>query len=429
MALKIKFPKQFPYQETAKVSPQRLKVLCWGAQSGKTHFSMYAQAGFVLRASQILQVEKSDHLWVTRDGKFARDELHKAKQLVPDSLIAEFNRSDYFLRLKNGAKWWFYSGLEPDAFVGRSWQSAVFNEASTYSDTGWRRSVSPRLRGWAIFNFTPRGKRNWTYGLWNDARNNPGDYFHSQVASTENPTIDKRELELVRRINSEAYYRQEILAEFVDDAVQYFNPVASCWTGKFQPYKKDARYVAGLDWAQTRDYTAIAILRIDVLPRVLVFFQRFQHMQYVEQIAPLARKLKEYGNPPCYADSSEPTANQLMRAAGTNVEDFRFSAQSKPFICDQLRVGFEQGEIVMPCEQNAVSQEEKLQARWLRDEISAFEPHFVGGRLKLEARGQGHHDDILMALAQAWERARLAAPLHDEPSLAHLSRGGKGRSF
>lgn len=422
MLPRIQFPKLFSYQQAALSDPHNLKVLDWGAQAGKTRFSLYTQAAYVLSAG------KEQSLWVTRDGKFAREEHRLAYHLMPREYVAENNRSDGFIKLKNGHKWWFYSGIEPDAFRGRSWHSVVFNEASTYSETGWKEVVLPRLRGWAIFNFTPKGKRNWTFELWNQAGEKPDDWFRSQVATTSNPTIDTSQIELIRRTSSEAYYQQEILAEFVSDSGQYFNPNPKCWTGRFEAHEKKARYAAGLDWAETRDYTALAILRIDVLPRRLVYFARFPHMEYTAQITPLVAKLKEYGNPPCLADKSNTTANQLMRQAGTNVEDFSFSSQSKPFICDQLRVVLEQAEVTLPVEENGVTREERLQCQWLRDEIAYFEPHFVGGKLKLGARGQ-HHDDILMALAMANERARLVAPLHDDEPLAYLSTSGRGKRF
>lgn len=416
----FRFPSLFPYQSAALDNPRNLKVLDWGAQAGKTRFSLCAQAAYVLWSG------KRQSLWVTRDGKFAREEHRMAYQLVPKEYVAENNKTDGFIHFKNGHKWWFFSGLEPDAFRGRSWHSVVFNEASTYGSAGWNEVVLPRLRGWAIFNFTPKGKRNWTFGLWNQAGDNPKDWFRSQIPTTSNPTIDTGQIELIRRTSSEAYYQQEILAEFVADSGQYFNPAAACKTGKFEAYNSRGYYVAGIDWAERRDYTALCILRIDTLPRRLVFFARFPHMEYVEQIAPLARKLKEYGNPPALGDASNTTGNQLLRERGCDVQDFSFGKISKSFICDQLRVAFEKAEIVYPVEANARNLEEKLQCQWLEDEAKYFEPHFVGGKLKLESRGV-HHDDILMALAEAWERARLVAPLHSEEPLAYLSTGGRGR--
>lgn len=420
---KAKFPNLFTYQFEALTDPRNYKVLDWGAQAGKTRFSLYAQAGYVIKA------DAKNSVWVTRDGKFAREEHRMASRLIPKEMLAEPpNRSDLVIRLKNGHNWWFYSGLEPDAFRGRSWHSAVFNEASYCKPGGWYEVVAPRLRGWALFNFTPKGQRNWTFDIWGQAGNNPAEWFRSHVTTLQNRTINPKQIEMLRRITSEASYRQEILAEFVSDFGQYFNPKPVCWTGKFEPYQQNARYAAGLDWAEIRDFTALAIIRIDVLPRRLVYFERLPHMEYTAQIAPLVARLKQYGNPPCFADASESTANQLMRQAKAKVEDFHFTAQSKPFICDQLRVVFEQGQILMPGQESAATEEQRLQTQWIADEISYFEPHFVGGRLVLGTRGE-HHDDILMAMAMANERARAMLPGGEADGFAYLSVAGRGRRF
>lgn len=427
MAQKKTFDIQFPflleYQKPVINDPRPFKVLNWGAQAGKTRVSLYRQAAWNV------SVGNTRNLWVTRDYKFAKEEFRLAGALLPKELLEERNKSDLFYRLKNGSSWWFYSGLEPDAFRGWKWNSAVFNEAAYCKPEGWTATVSPRLRGWAIFNFTPKGRRNWTFTeLWHKAGLDPNNWLRSHVTSYDNPTNKPKELALARGLMSDALFRQEILAEFISDFGQYFNPKPICWTGKFEPYHQGARYVAGLDWAEIRDFTALAIMRIDVLPRRLVYFERLPHMEYTAQIAPLVARLKQYGNPPCFADASESTANQLMRQAKAKVEDFHFTAQSKPFICDQLRVVFEQGQILMPSQEAAATEEQRLQAQWLADEISFFEPHFVGGRLVLGTRGE-HHDDILMAMAMANEKARAILPGGDDQGFAYLSVNGRGRRF
>ena len=413
----LQFPKLFDYQVTALTDPRPLKVLCWGAQAGKTRFSMYVQSAYVLSR------DKKKSVWVTRDGKFARDEFNAVKELLPKALVAQANKSDLFYKMRNGSEWWFFSGLEPDAFRGRTWSSAVFNEASYCDPEGWHNVVSPRLRGWAIFNFTPKGQRNWSFtDLWRVAGNDPKNWFRSHVKTTDNPTIAPGFLEAFKARMPDAVYRQEILAEFVSDFGRYFNPKPICWTGKFEPYQKGARYAAGLDWAEINDFSALAIRRIDCLPHRLVYFGRLPHMEYVEQIAPLAAKLKEYGNPMGLADASQTAANQLMRKADCNIQDFKYTGPSKQFIVDQLRIEFEQGGIVMPGKPERVKEliatgkvkgatvpvytpEQFQQVDWLDDEVEFFEPYLSGGKLKLGARGQ-HHDDNLNAIMLSGEAAR-----------------------
>lgn len=435
--LSISFPPLFEYQTPVITDSRPLKVLCWGAQAGKTRISLYAQSGYVLSKGE------RKNAWITRDGKFARDEFRLAGALIPRELLAEKpNRSDLVYRLTNGSEWWFFSGLEPDAFRGRSWASAVFNEASYCKPEGWREVVAPRLRDWALFNFTPKGERNWTFtDLWRLAGLFPDRWFRSKVTTLDNPTVDPKLIDSYRYAIPDAAYRQEILAEFISDFGKYFNAKPKCWIGAFEPHVKGARYAAGLDWAEIRDFTALAIRRIDVFPHRLVYFERLQHMEYTAQIAPLSKKLKEYGNPLCLADASESTANQLMRQAGCKVKDFAFTGASKPYLCDQLRVEFEQSGLVLPgsiervknliatgallvgTRVPAYTEDQARQVLFLNDEYEFFEPYLRAGRLQLGARGE-HHDDILAAIMLSGEAFRKMAG--DAGGFLAVGRGGRG---
>lgn len=417
----IEFPNLFPYQKEVLTDPRKYKVLCWGAQSGKTRFSLYVQAAYVLA------VGGKNSCWITRDGDFARDEFRLAGNLIPQGFLLEKpNRSALIYRLKNGSTWRFYSGLAPDSFRGKSWGSVVFNEASYCDRTGWYDVIAPRLRDWVIFNFTPKGQRNWTFDLWRQAGNRSHRWFRSQVSSFANPTIAPEILEEWKYLFPDSSYRQEILAEFVSDFGRYFNPKPKCYTGKFEMFQSGARYSAGIDWAKTQDFSALVIRRIDTVPHRVVHFQRLQHMDYTAQIPVLAPNLKEYGNPACLADSSEAAANELMRAAGCRVRDFVYSKASKQHICDELRIEFEQATVVFPGRSSRVREfvkegklpagtevphygdKEARQVEFLDDEIEYFEPYIQGGSLQLGARGE-HHDDVINALMLSGEAARTGA--------------------
>ena len=414
--------------------PERHKVLCWGAGCGKTRVCLYTQAAYVLSGPP------GPSAWVTRDGKFARDEFRKAGKLLPKELVEESSRMDLCYRLRGGAEWWFYSGLEPGAFRGKQWRSAVFNEASYCVAEGWTEAIAPRLVDWAVFNFTPRGLRNWTFGdLWQRATG--PSWWRSQLPTTANPTITPERIDEFRQVVSDAQYRQEILAEFVSDFGRYFNPAPAFWGGAFEPYDKAARYAAGIDWAKYQDYTAWAIMRTDTLPRRLVHFGRLPHIDYTAQVPLLVKELKAYGNPPAFADASEETANELMKAAGCNVERFPFTAQSKQHLCDQLRVAVEKADLIAPAtperlgqlrgEGNVISpradrrtSEQERAARLLADEFEYFEPYLRSGRVVLGARGE-HHDDLLAAAMLALEAARRGIGAVPEVYVVTAGRGGR----
>lgn len=384
---------------------RRRNLLVWGAQAGKTRISLALQAIYALGNPL------TNNIWVDRDGKFARKAFRLASHLIPAARIKECSKIDLCYRLENGAEWWFYSGLEPDAFRGDPRHSAVFNEAAYCQPEGWTEVVAPRMRGWALFNTTPKGTRNWTFGLWQDAERYK--WFRSQKPSAANPTISPAVLLEAKLSMPEGLYRQEILAEFVSDLGRILNPCERFWSGAFEAYDPKGRYAAGIDWAKVRDWSAWAIRRIDTIPHRLVDFGRLPHMDYTAQVPLLAAKLKQYGDPPCLADASEQAVNELMRQAGARLEEFRFTAQTKLDLVGALRIAVEKPELVVPRpartgEAPRWTEERERAAGQLADEITYFEPHVTRGSIRYEAQA-GHNDDLLMAVALSGEAAKRAA--------------------
>jgi hypothetical protein len=438
--VKIRFPPLYAHQQPLITgSLKQYNFLCWGAQAGKSRVSGYLQAAYAL------DVPGTDNVWIDRDGKFARDAFRKFGALLPKELVAECSKIDLYYKLKNGSELSFFSGLEPDAFRGKSRHSVVFNEAAFIKEEGWTEVIAPRLRGWVLFNTTPKGRRNWTFKQWTEAGNEPKRWFRSHFPSTANPNIPPGVIEDIRRTMADSLFRQEILAEFISDFGRFFNPHAKCWTGRFEPYDPKGKYAAGIDWAKHKDYSAFAILRIDTLPRRFVHFGRLPHMDYTAQVPILDKILKEFGNPNTLADSSEDTANELMMQARCKVQEFVFSAPSKQYVMDQLRVGLEKADIVMPPSPKRVKElkddgiiipypdiniytaEQNQAATWLDDELEFFEPYLRGGRLQFGARGS-HHDDILAAMMLANEQANRVMT-GATGGVVHISTGGKGRGW
>lgn len=63
---------------------------------------------------------------------------------------------------------------------------------------------------------------------------------------------------------------------------------------RFERYERDGKYVAGADWAQTQDYTVVAVGRIDVKPFRLVYYARFNRLPYPVMIKKFEDAIAEY---------------------------------------------------------------------------------------------------------------------------------------
>jgi len=114
------------------------------------------------------------------------------------------------------------SATNPDSLLGEGLDGVIMSEAARHSMQTWEQYVEPALsdkRGWAIFPSTPKGY-NWYKGLF-DLGQSPDepDYASWRLPTWVNTYrfpggFDDPELQRIRRVASEAYWRQEYGAEF-----------------------------------------------------------------------------------------------------------------------------------------------------------------------------------------------------------------------
>lgn len=155
----------------------------------------------------------------------------------------------------------------------------IIDEASRVSDKLYH-AVRPMLavggRGgkggdlWLMS--TPNGKTGFFYDIW--AKGGP-DWTRIRVPATECPRISTQFLDEERRANSDRFFRQEYLCEFLDrddtafrddwieDALRNDvpplgrpDPVIEGWSID----ESSRRFFVGLDLGQRQDYTAIAVI-------------------------------------------------------------------------------------------------------------------------------------------------------------------------
>jgi hypothetical protein len=89
---------------------------------------------------------------------------------------------------------------------------------------------------------------------------------------------------------------------------------------------------------------------MDTKPWRVVDFGKLPHIDYSTQVELLAPKVGRYGNPRALVDAGAADAAvvELMRTAGMNIEEFRFTQNSKARIVTSLAVSFEQRQVVLP---------------------------------------------------------------------------------
>jgi len=141
---------------------------------------------------------------------------HFPKQL----LKGKPNETEMKLEYKNGSLFQIVGIDSIDSIVGTNPVGAVFSEYSLENPKGWDfiRPILAENGGWAIFNYTPRGK-NHAYDLHQMAKND--STWWTQVLTADDTHILSKEVleqerkEIIAKNGDDALYQQEYFCSYV----------------------------------------------------------------------------------------------------------------------------------------------------------------------------------------------------------------------
>jgi hypothetical protein len=327
------------------------------------------------------------------------------------------NRSNYEVRIPGLGEIWFRTAENPSSLAGEGIYGAVVDEFSLMDQTVWTEYLQGTLLdygGWAAFGGVPKGN-NWASILWREAAHMPG-WLQVHATTYDNPYIDKDSIDEVKANAAERTFRQEYLAEILEDGA-IFRGVREAATAKPQGYAMDGypshpkhRYVVGVDWGKMDDYSVFAV--VDTTVNELCHLDRSNRIDYTTQIRRLEDLCKRFENAPIVAEgNAQATTIELIRKTGIPVREFTTSNASKQNIIEGLMLALEQRKLKI------------LNDPVLISELQAFEStKLPGGGLRYAAP-QGMHDDCVMALALAWDAVDSYTPVRVEKRNKHDSTG------
>jgi hypothetical protein len=216
----------------------------------------------------------------------------------------------------------------------------------------------------------------------------------------DNPFIEPSEVEAARNGLPERIFRQEYLADFIDDAGGVFRRVMDCAMANPQDVADPAHdYIIGVDWGKHNDYTVLAV--IDSTEKALVYLDRFNQIDYSVQVSRLQTLYDRFKPGLVIAERNsmgEPLIEQLQRE-GMNVQAFTTTNASKAQAIDALALAFERGDLQI------------IPDPVLIGELQAFEAKRLPSGMLRYSAPEGMHDDCVMALALAWHGVADAGPL------------------
>lgn len=138
---------------------------------------------------------------------------------IPESLRKSVNNQEMRLELTNGSILRVIGTDNIDSIVGTNPIGAVFSEYALQDPLAWDfiRPIMAENGGWAVFNFTPRGK-NHGYTLWTMAEASP-HWFTQRLTVDDTGAIRAEVLatertEMFAKDGNDAHYMQEYYVSF-----------------------------------------------------------------------------------------------------------------------------------------------------------------------------------------------------------------------
>lgn len=311
------------------------------------------------------------------------------------------------------------STTEPMSLLGEELDLCILDEAALIPEKIYYQYIYPltiaKSRNTKTYLIsTPRGK-NWFQKLFIRLK---GENASFQFTSLDGVETDPNALEKIKQTTPDLLFRQEYLAEFLDEAGTVFKDLDQIIAGRTEDSIPTHHYVMGVDLGQMDDYTAISIFDIDT--HQLVHQDRFRGIEYPLQKEHIIAKARRYNNARVIIDATgvgKPIYQDLGQS-GIFVEDFVFSGKSKEELIGNLIVFVKEKYITIP------------NIDYLIDELKAFEYQYInettGERLRNPkySAPKGQHDDTVISLALACWGLQMEKP-HKRDALQDLLKTNK----
>ncbi len=369
----------------------RFLVVACGRRWGKTHF------GKVMTYEALLK-RKTDVWWVSPTYKMS-SAMWRVFRRDLGAFATAIDTQERTMEFDNGAALTVWTGESADTMRGGAPGLVIVDEAAMIRDADmWPAVIRPALTdhsGSAIFLSTPRG-RNWFWELYNRGLDPAFPQYKSwNFPTSANPLLKPEEIEEARQTLPDRLFRQEYLAEFLDDAGGVFRGVAE--VSRLDPLrapKPGARYVGGIDWGRAGDFTVFTLLDADTHEQV--YIDRFQKIGWEVQRGRIRAACDKWRPTLIEAEANsigEPNIEALRRE-GLPVRAFQTTSSSKGPLIDDLALAIERGDLAL------------LNDRVQVAELQAYELERLPSGSYRYSAPDGGHDDTVIALALAWHGLR-----------------------
>lgn len=394
---RIRLPKYHAKQDSFIRSSAKRKVVLAGRRGGKTTGCAALAVESMLAGHRVLEAAP------TADQTRVFWEACKRYLAEPIQAGEVYkNETDRVLEVvRTGARIRTKTAWNADTLRGDFADLLILDEYAEMDASAWEVVGAPMLLdndGDAVFIFTPKS-RNHAFRMYQRAvADATGRWEAWHFTSHDNPYLSETALAEITQDMTADMYRQEVMAEFLENEGAVFRNVAASMTAPETAPTQHASHtlVMGVDWAKQSDHTALSVVCRDC--RTEVARDRFNQIDYHVQRQRLQALAERWHVTSILAESNsigEPIIEELQRS-GLPVRGFETTATSKPPLIESLALAFEREE-----------------CRWQPDavwtgELEAYERKVspVTGRSQYSAP-EGMHDDTVIARALAWQACSL----------------------
>jgi hypothetical protein len=322
------------------------------------------------------------------------------------------------LKWYTGATVAFKSADSPDSIVSRGYNLIVIDEAALIQEQVFTQQIlgTARKAGIKIFMITsPRGKKHWTYKYYLRGQDkNEKNYLSYTQPYTKNPHFSPILAELIKDL-PDWIYRQEYMAQFIDDGDTVFRNLDAClipgdeiqfdsndqeWStpltdvevkdydGSISIRKaQDRRFIVAMDLAKSKDFTVITVM--DLETGDCVYYRRLNKTDYREIIKLCVGICHKYNNSELIYDATGVGAGvgDFLKNEDVVAHPYVFTNETKSDLINRLILSTEYAEIKLP---NIVT---------IKNEFSAFTYELTRtGKISYNAPS-GMHDDVVISVA------------------------------
>jgi hypothetical protein len=394
--LNVQMMRPHPAQAEIVNSPARFRVLACGRRFGKTEVDISELGHRAIKGQQVAYFAPSYKM----TQETWRQIMWRLKEV-----ISHASKTEGRMELVSGGSidLWSLSTTSAESVRGRKYHFVVIDEAGMVVNlhTAWDEVIRPLLvdyRGGALFTSTPKG-RNFFYDLYMRGKDPAQLEWDSwNYPSVANPYVHPDEIESARANTVERAFRQEYLAEFVEDAGSVFRNVGP--VSYLQPAdgpEQAHRLYMGVDWGRDVDFTAISIF--DATTNQQVHVERFNQIGWSLQRGRIRALYDKWKPVVILAEKNsigDPNIEALQQE-GLPVQPFVTTSASKPALIERLALAIERADIAL------------IKDDYQMHELRAYTMERVGSHYLYGAPPGGHDDTVIALALSLW--AAVANPM------------------